>query len=178
VPVVQGDMAMPGRALVTLYDPSALRISANVPQTAAVRLVPGAPVQAEIPGLVAAPFAAARWQLLPAVDPATHTQELRLDLPAGVAAAPGTFARVLLPAAGAGPAPSGAAAEPPRLFVPLQAVVRRAELVAVYVVGADGRPLLRQVRLGRAEGASVEVLSGVSAGERVALDPAAAARVR
>ena len=37
-------------------------------------------------------------------------------------------------------------------------------------------PLLRQVRLGRSDGDSVEVLSGVSAGERVALDPQAAAR--
>jgi multidrug efflux system membrane fusion protein len=35
---------------------------------------------------------------------------------------------------------------------------------------------LRQVRLGRAQGANVEVLAGVSAGERVALDPQAAAR--
>jgi RND family efflux transporter MFP subunit len=176
VPVVQGDMAMPGRALVTLYDPAALRISASVPQTAAVRLVPGAMVQGELPGLVAAPFAAARWQLLPAVDPATHTQELRIDLPAGLAAAPGTFARALLPAAGT--AANGASADPARLSVPARAVLRRAELVAVYVVGPDGRPLLRQVRLGRADGDRVEVLSGVSAGERVALDPAAAARVR
>jgi multidrug efflux pump subunit AcrA (membrane-fusion protein) len=36
--------------------------------------------------------------------------------------------------------------------------------------------LLRQVRLGRGDGDSIEVLSGVSAGERVALDPQAAAR--
>ena len=48
----------------------------------------------------------------------------------------------------------------------------------VYVVGGDGKPLLRQVRLGRADGDRVEVLSGVSAGERVALDPQAAARIR
>jgi membrane fusion protein, multidrug efflux system len=36
--------------------------------------------------------------------------------------------------------------------------------------------MLRQVRLGRAQGDNVEVLSGVSAGDRVALDPQAAAR--
>ena len=46
------------------------------------------------------------------------------------------------------------------------------------VVGSDGKPLLRQVRLGRADGDRVEVLSGVSAGERVALDPQMATRVR
>jgi hypothetical protein len=62
--------------------------------------------------------------------------------------------------------------------VPAKAVVRRAELTGVYVIGADGKPLLRQVRLGPASGEQVEVLAGLAAGERVALDPQAAARVR
>ena len=38
--------------------------------------------------------------------------------------------------------------------------------------------MLRQVRPGRSEGSQVEILSGVAAGERVALDPQAAARIR
>lgn len=171
VSVVLGDMAMPGRPLLTLYDPTALRISASVPQTAAPRSGrPGdAAPQVELPGQAPARIAPARWQVMPAVDPATHTVELRLELPAGTAAAPGMFARVWL-------AGSGEAAA--RLSVPAQAVVRRAELTGVYVLGADGRPLLRQVRLGRASGDQVEVLTGLRAGERVALDPQAAAKVR
>ena len=56
--------------------------------------------------------------------------------------------------------------------------MRRAELTGVYVVDAKGVPQLRQVRLGRALGDGVEVLAGVAAGERVATDPQAAARVR
>jgi membrane fusion protein, multidrug efflux system len=47
----------------------------------------------------------------------------------------------------------------------------------VYVVGADGVALLRQVRLGAVSADKVEVLSGVSAGEQVALDPQKAARL-
>jgi multidrug efflux pump subunit AcrA (membrane-fusion protein) len=62
--------------------------------------------------------------------------------------------------------------------VPSQALVRRSELAAVYVIGRDGKPMLRQVRPGRNEGSQVEILSGVAAGERVALDPQAAARIR
>ena len=83
-------------------------------------------------------------------------------------ASPGMFARAWLPIAGGADA---------RLYVPARAVVRRAELTAVYVIGGDGRALLRQVRLGRVQGDTVEVLAGVSAGERVVLDPQAAARL-
>lgn len=168
VNVVLGDMAMPGRPLLTVYDPAALRVSAAIPQTVAARLAREQQPQAEVPG-IAGRIAPSRSQLLPTVDPATHTQELRLDLPAGTAAAPGQFARAWLPLAGGGEA---------RLTVPARAVVRRAELTAVYVTNKDGQPLLRQVRLGRAEGDTVEVLSGVSAGEPVVLDPQAAARQR
>jgi RND family efflux transporter MFP subunit len=173
VAVVLGDMAMPGRALMTVYDPRALRVAAAVPQTVAAGVSPGAmqAAQVELPGAIDGRIAPVNVQALPAVDPATHTREVRLDLPAGLAGVtPGMFARVWL-AAGAGGADE-------RIFVPAAAVVRRAELTAVYVVASDGRALLRQVRLGRARGDRVEVLAGLSAGEPVALDPQAAARRR
>ena len=51
------------------------------------------------------------------------------------------------------------------------AILRRAEMTGVYVLDAQGQPRLRQVRLGRATGELVEVLSGVSKGEQVAADP-------
>jgi RND family efflux transporter MFP subunit len=172
VPVTLGDMALPGRPLVTLYDPAALRVTAAVPQSALAGLAPQAPVRVELPGLPAAQ----QWPVplltavLPTVDAATHTGQIRLDLPARLAGvAPGMFARVWLPT------PGNAA---PTLRVPAAAIVRRAELTAVYVLDPDGRPLLRQVRLGRAAADGVEVLAGLSAGDRVALDPPAAARVR
>lgn len=169
VPVVVGDMAMPGRPLAVVHDPKQLRVSAAIPQDAAGVLQGGTDVapQVELAG-AAQRLVPSRWQLLPTLDAATHTLELRLELPPGTAAAPGQFARAWLPGAG------GDA----RLYVPQQAVLRRAELAGVYVVDADGRPLLRQVRLGRREGEVVEVLAGVVAGERVALDPQAAARLR
>lgn len=167
VSVVLGDLALPGRPLLTLYDPGALRVTAAVPQSAVP--APGSVLQAEVPGTALPRIAPVRWQLLPAVDPATHTVQLRLDLPAGTAAAPGMFARAWLPATGN---------EGGRIAVPAGAVVRRAELTAVYVIAGDGRPLLRQVRLGAAGAGQVEVLSGLKAGERVALDPQAAARAR
>ncbi len=181
VPVALGDMAMPGRSLVSLYDPTSLRVTVSVPQSAAVGLQKDSAVRIQLPGLPANLewVTSSRTVVLPTVDPGTHTVQLRLELPplappapgsaAGPATvlAPGLFARVWLP---------GAVGGPPRLTVPEKSVVRHAEMTGLYVVAADGRPVLRQVRLGPAQGDSVEILSGVSAGERVALDPQAAAR--
>jgi len=164
VPAVQGDMAMPGRPLLTIYDPAALRVSASMPQTAAPSPT-GTPL-AELAGERITPT---RWQVLPAADAATHTVHVRLELPAGTAAVPGMFARVWL---------TGAPAAAPRLWVPATAVFKRAELTGVYVIAADGRPSLRQVRLGTPDGDRVEILAGVARGERVALDPQGAAKVR
>lgn len=66
--------------------------------------------------------------------------------------------------------------ESPRLLVPKSAIVARSEVTAVYVVDADGRVSLRQVRTGGTFGDRLEVLAGLGAGERVALDPVAALR--
>lgn len=176
VPISMGDMALPGRPLLTLYDPAALRISASVPQTFASQRVPGQVPRVELPGLPAAAqwVVPARVEVLPTVDAATHTVQMRLDLPAGLAGvSPGMFARMWLPASGSAPGVSGA-----NVAVPLKAVVRRAEMTGVYVLDADGKPRLRQVRLGRTDGDRVEVLTGLMPGERVATDPQAAARVR
>lgn len=166
VPAVLGDMAMPGRALVTLYDPAALRVTAAVPQSAAVPAANGAvPVQVELPGLPRerAWIAPRSVQRLPAIDPSTHTQTLRLELPAAIeGVSPGQFARVWLPGA--------ADAASQRVWLPASAVVRRAELTAVYVLRDDGALALRQVRLGRSANEQIEVLTGLLPGERVAVD--------
>lgn len=199
VPVQLGDMALPGRALLTLYDPSALRVTAAVPQSVAQSVWLGAAsaaqatgvagdsgkagrsasseaVRVELPGLSAAQQwpQPTRVQRLPTVDAATHTQQVRADLPAGLSgAAPGMFARLWLPVAG-----TGASAAGQRVTVPLQSIVRRAEMTGVYVQGEGGKPLLRQVRLGRVDGDRVEVLTGVAPGEQVIADPQAATRAQ
>ncbi len=174
VAVALGDMAMPGASLLTLYDPAALRVSAPVPPTT-VTSGPAEAIQFEIPGLTLSLMAPKSATLLPQVDAATHTAQLRLALPDSLkGATPGMFARVWLAASGIGKAASNSE----RLYVPASAVVRRAEMTGLYVVNDTGRPMLRQVRLGRAAGERIEVLSGVEKGEKVAIDPQAAAKVR
>ena len=168
VPVMLGDMAMPGRPLLVLYDPAGLRVTAAVPQGSIQAGWTAATVKVELPGQTAE----SQWvtpsylKVLPTVDPATHTMQVRRGLPAATpGVAPGTFARAWLPGVEktAGP-----------LMVPLTAVVRRAEMTGLYVLDAQGRPLLRQVRLGRVINDQVEVLSGLDANEKVAPDAQAA----
>ncbi|MBA4112727.1 MAG: efflux RND transporter periplasmic adaptor subunit [Verminephrobacter sp.] len=173
VSVALGDMAMPGRPLLTLYDPTALRVTAALPQSLAGSVQADA-VRVELPGLAATQQwpQATRVQVLPMVDAATHTVQVRAELGAGPeGVAPGMFARLWLPSAGASEAGK-------TVTVPLKAIVRRAEMTGVYVQGEGGKPLLRQVRLGRTEGERVEVLSGVAPGEQVVVDPQSALRTR
>lgn len=168
VPVVVGDMALPGRPLLTLYDPSRLRVTAAVPQAVVDAGLNGAAIKIELPGRPDGQqwVVPATFKVLPTVDPATHTMEVRLGLPAAVSGVtPGQFARAWMPG-------SEKMAAPVR--VPLAAVVHRAEMTGLYVLDAQGRPLLRQVRLGRVWNDQVEILSGLNPGERVAPDAQAA----
>jgi RND family efflux transporter MFP subunit len=169
VPAMQGDMALPGRTLLTLYDPRAMRVTVSVPESMGAVARSASGIKAEIPGLGGrASIEPTRVEVLPTADPGTHTVQLRLGLPPGTdGARPGMFARVWLPQA---------ATPVQRLSIPASSVVRRAEMTGVYVVDDRGRPMLRQVRLGRPHDGDVEVLAGVSAGERVAVDPQLAAR--
>ncbi|WP_090043616.1 efflux RND transporter periplasmic adaptor subunit [Limnohabitans sp. 2KL-27] len=171
VPVTLGDMAMPGRPLLTLHDPSALRVSAAVPQSMMGSVSKQLKsVRYEIAGHTSG--VAAGVQLLPAVDPVTHTAQLRLALPVGKEGlVPGMFVRVWVPGSQASDAAMNSAKDG-RVFLPLTAIVRRAEMTGVYVMDAQGKPRLRQVRLGRTTGQTVELLSGVSAGEQVVTEPA------
>ncbi|WP_295752357.1 efflux RND transporter periplasmic adaptor subunit [Undibacterium sp.] len=178
VPVMLGDMAMPGRPLMTVYDPTSLRVTATVPQARVANLVAGQAVRIEFPGMPEAQrwITASKLTVLPVADAATHTVQLRLDLPGATAGlTPGMFARVNLAFNDSSKANAGT--EMARLYVPAKAVFRRAELSAVYVLNAQGQPLLRQVKAGAVIGTEQEILSGVSSGEQVALDPVAAAKV-
>jgi membrane fusion protein, multidrug efflux system len=166
----RGDMASPGVPLLTLYDPTELRVVATVPETYVSQFAAGQPVRIELAGGDADSriVDATASVVLPTSDPSTHTRQVRLALPPNPQGlAPGTFARARFPLATPGPG---------RLTIPSTAVVHRPEFNAVYVVTAEGRPQLRQVRLGRETRGGVEVLAGLQSGERIALDPVAAAR--
>jgi RND family efflux transporter MFP subunit len=180
MPSAIGDMAMPGHPIMTVYDPSALRVIFTVPQAkiAALKLAQGLTI--EIPSLPAESryIAAKSVTVLPLSDASTHTVQLRLDLPAGLKAVqPGMFARISLSLDTNTlnkTKTNIVAGDDSRLYVPRSAVFRRSELYAVYVVNAQGKAVLRQIKPGPISGSEQEILSGVSKGELLAVDPLAA----
>jgi RND family efflux transporter MFP subunit len=162
--VSAGDLATPGKPLLGLYDPAVLRVIAQVPESLAARLQ--SDKAAELVVGTSAPIAISVWRVIPAIDPLTHSVEVRAELPVGAGLEPGQFAGLLLPLREASS----------QLRIPMSVVVRRSEVIGVYVLDASGATHLRQVRLGPAIGDSVIVLSGLQSGEQVALDPVAAGR--
>ncbi|MEW9897223.1 efflux RND transporter periplasmic adaptor subunit [Chitinivorax sp. PXF-14] len=168
VQVEVGDTTFPGKPLMSGFDPADLRVVATLPQAKWDAVRGGAGAKVEIPALN-------RWlvpthvTVLPVADARRHTAQVRLDLPADTRnVVPGMFARAHF-----------VTGEARKLLVPAAAVLRRSELTAVYVIGPGERTALRQVRLGDAAGeAGIEVLAGLKAGERVALEPVKAGLAR
>jgi RND family efflux transporter MFP subunit len=156
-----GEMAAPGKPLLTGFDPSSLRVVATVASAQVAAIQAGARARIEVPSLD-------RWvevktvTVVPSADPRTHTTQVRLDLPDDAKGLlPGVFARAHF-----------VTGKAPRLMVPRAAVLQRSEVTAVYVIDDKGAPRLRQVRLGTAtDEKSIEVLAGLKPGEKVAIEP-------
>lgn len=163
-----GEMASPGTPLMSGFDPREMRVVANIPQykVGVVRTATAATV--EVPAANRR-IKAAGITVLPAADPKSLTTKVRLDLPGEQPElSPGMFARAHFVVGRAR-----------KLVVPAQAVIRRSEVTAVYVVDDQGVPRLRQVRTGDGGGDDwTEILAGVNPGEKVALDPVKAGIAR
>jgi multidrug efflux pump subunit AcrA (membrane-fusion protein) len=157
-------MAAPAKPLMTIYDASQLRVTVSVPQsivnslagfsTSKATVTIGHDQKINIPNI----------QILPAADQTTHTRTIRLNLPKDLPnVAPGMHVKVTFPVTHTTSKDS--------IFIPNTALVKHAEMTAVYVISQAGEPLLRQLRLGEIDGDQVEILSGLSIGEEIAMEP-------
>lgn len=157
-----GETVAPGQPLVSGLSLGQLRVEVQVPQAdiaairehkaATIRLADGRDVEAR------------EVIVFPAANPQTHTFTVRVELPEmETGLQPGNTVKVRFKLG-----------EAERLLVPATALVRRSEIAAVYVVSAEGRVGLRQIRVGEVFGDRVEVIAGLATGEAVALDPVAA----
>lgn len=165
--VEPGETVSPGMLLLRMHAPDALRIEVAIPQTRAdaIRRNPQAHV------LLADDRTLSPVQVIvfPAADPASHSVNVRVNLPQlDPQPAPGTTAKVVFAADADGKGAAGGG-----IRIPIASIAQRGELSGVYVQ-QEGRLLLRQLRLGARSGDVVEVIAGLKAGEVVARDPVAA----
>jgi RND family efflux transporter MFP subunit len=153
-----GDLATPGKPLVEMEDPGALRLEAAVPEAIIDRVALGSKLGVrigtnELVGVVR--------EMSPTADPNSRTLLVKLDLPATPGLRTGQFGRVAVPVA-----------ETSVLRVPTLAVIRRGQMELVFIRDGD-HARLRIVKTGKPLGGEIEIVSGVNAGEQVITERAA-----
>ena len=155
--VREGEVAVVGATLFRVNGTRTVWLQAAIPQAEAAGIAAGARVVAEVGG-VARPVEGRVESLLPALDPASRTQQARIVLanPDGVLAA-GQQARVVL----------RSDAGPESLLVPSVAVIGSGEQAHVIVRHGDAHFMPMAVRTGRSSGGRTEILSGLEAGDQV-----------
>jgi RND family efflux transporter MFP subunit len=156
-----GETVAPGTPLLAGASLDALRVIVEIPQSIVEQVRAQNKAAVYVDGRRIESTAITFY---PSAAPQTNTFRARIELPQDLPGlAPGMFVKV-----------GFVTGELQRLLVPRAAIVERSEMRAVYVVAPDGRVALRQVRLGHASGNRVEILAGLAAGDRVAVDPTAA----
>jgi len=154
-----GSLATPGAPLLTLEREGNLRLEASIDESRLGLVRAGESVAVEIDGLnrtVSGRVA----EVVPSVDAATRSFTVKIDLPALPGLRSGMFGRAAFAAGKRG-----------ALLVPQSAVVERGQIRSVYVVEGD-TARLRFVTLGEERDDQREVLSGLTAGERIVVMPA------
>ena len=157
-----GEVAHPGQPLISGLSLNQLRVNVDLPQSlitsikqhdsAVVQLQDGRQIKPT--GLTLFPYA----------DSASNTIKVRLRLPEKTRhLLPGMFVKTFF-----------TIGERSVLTVPFSTLVQRSELTALYIVAEDGQITLRQVSIGERLGTLTVLLSGITAGEQVAIDPVAA----
>jgi multidrug efflux pump subunit AcrA (membrane-fusion protein) len=155
-----GGLAAPGAPLLTLEDNRRYWLEISVPDSQVGGLKRGQSLQVAVEA-VAFSGTAPINEVIAAADPATRSTVVRLDLPAKSGLRSGLFGRAVVPLG-----------RRKAIQVARQAVVERGQLQGVYVVGTDNIARFRLIRTGTAHQGTVEVLSGLSPGERVVVSGA------
>lgn len=151
------------KILFTLAKSDPLRVYVYVPQSYAPQVKAGNTAEVTLRELPGQTFTGTIARTSGAIDTVTRTMqvEIRLPNPNGDLL-PGSYAQVAIKAKGG---------ERTSLTVPSNTLLFRPEGTRVAVVGADGKVHLRPVVIGRELGVDVELSSGVTAGDRLIVNP-------
>lgn len=155
-----GDTVTPGQVLLTMYDPSKMQLEASVRESLAARLRVGQTIAVKLDALEHACDGTIS-EIVPRAEAASRSFLVKVTGPCPEGVYSGMFGRLLIPLD-----------EEQVLLVPASAVRRVGQLQLVDVL-RDGQLVRRSVRVGRSIEGMLEIVSGLSEGERVALEPQA-----
>jgi multidrug efflux system membrane fusion protein len=149
-----GMTVFPGMPLMTVEEEGNYRLEVAAPEALFGRVKSGASLRVSIDG-GGGEISGRVVEVAPTVDPASRTFTVKVDM-AAQGLRSGMYGRAYFPVG-----------ERPALLVPKGAVVERGALTSVWVVGSGNVARMRLVKVGRQAGDRVEILAGLSAGEKV-----------
>lgn len=162
-PVSAGDVVQPGTPLFTVVDPSSMRLEASVPAEQLSLIRVGVPVSFTVSGYPGRQFVGHIVRINPTADPATRQVRIYVSIPnSGRALVGGLFANGRM-----------SSATQTGLVVPETAVDLRGTAPSVLRI-RQGKAEKVQVQVGLTDGSSetIEILSGVQAGDTLLLGAA------
>jgi RND family efflux transporter MFP subunit len=145
--------------LVTIEDDSRYRLEVAVEESQLGKVSMGQQARVRIDAFGADDLEGCVSEITPAADPMSRSYMVKIDLPSRQGLRSGLY--------GVARFVSG---RKQAIVVPLKAVVERGQLVGVYVVDDASVARLRLIKTGKSYGENVEVLSGLSDGERIVVD--------
>ncbi|HXG91799.1 MAG TPA: efflux RND transporter periplasmic adaptor subunit [Blastocatellia bacterium] len=154
-----GHMATPGAPLMTIEDGASYRLEASVEESLLPKIRVGTKARVLIDALGPSEFSGAVSEIVPAADSASRSYTVRIDVEGSQSLWSGLYgkARFIM-------------GQKQALTIPRQAIVERGQLVGVFVVDESNIARLRLIKTGKQYGERVEILSGLSEGERILID--------
>ncbi len=151
-----GTMAVPGVPLLKIDQAGPLQLNASVDESAIGAIRKGMKVPVTIDSASSSNLAGIVAEIVPAADPTSHSFLVKIDLPSSSQIRAGMYGTAIF-----------ANGTKQALLIPRSAVVARGSLSCAFVLDSQGVAQLRYLTLGAAQGGLVEVLSGISAGEKL-----------
>jgi membrane fusion protein, multidrug efflux system len=152
-----------GRELFDVARVDPLRVFTSVPQAYAPSIRVGAQTVVTLQEFPGEKFLGKVARTAESIDPATRTLLTEVDVPnKDGRLLPGSFGEVHF----------AVGTNVNKVTVPVNAMLFRAEGPQVAVVGADNKVQLRRINIGRDYGTTLEILGGVTANERIVINPA------
>jgi multidrug efflux pump subunit AcrA (membrane-fusion protein) len=154
-----GSTATPGAPLLTIEDGSRYRLEVAVEESRLGKIRMGQRARMRIDALGADDLEGGVSEIMPAADPMSRSYTVKVDLPSRQGLRSGLYGVARF-----------ASGRKQSMLIPRKAVVERGHLVGVFAVDDASVARLRLVKTGKSHGENVEVLSGLSDGERIVVD--------